>query len=62
MIYLNATSQNYVHSFDEIIPEKEYENINVKKLSSSSNATTFAIWIKKSVRLHKHTQHIENAE
>ena len=60
IISFHFISQNYVASFDSIQPEKNYENINVKKLSSDINATTFAIWVKKSVRLHKHTQHIEN--
>tara|TARA_Y100000589_G_scaffold186303_1_gene176421 strand:+ start:456 stop:857 length:402 start_codon:yes stop_codon:yes gene_type:complete len=60
IISCHLISQNYVASFDSIQPEKNYENINVKKLSSDINATTFAIWIKKSVRLHKHVQHVEN--
>ena len=60
IISCHLISQNYVASFDSIQPEKNYENINVKKLSSDINATTFAIWVKKSVRLHKHVQHVEN--
>ena len=60
LIFFNFSAQDHIVSFDDIKPEKEFENINVKKLSSSNNATTFAIWIKKSVRLHKHIQHVEN--
>ena len=60
IISFHFISQNYVASFDSILPEKNYENIYVKKLSSDINATTFAIWVKKSVRLHKHVQHVEN--
>ena len=60
IISCHLISQNYVASFDSIQPEKNYENINVKKLFSDINATTFAIWVKKSVRLHKHVQHVEN--
>ena len=60
IISCHLISQNYVASFDSIQPEKNYENITVKKLSSDINATTFAIWVKKSVRLHKHVQHVEN--
>tara|TARA_Y100000991_G_C21903038_1_gene318956 strand:- start:123 stop:521 length:399 start_codon:yes stop_codon:yes gene_type:complete len=60
LIFFNISAQDYILSFDNIKPEKEFENINVKKLSSNSNATTFAIWIKKSVSLHKHIQHTEN--
>ena len=60
IISCHLISQNYVASFDSIQPEKNYENITVKKLSSDINATTFAVWVKKSVRLHKHVQHVEN--
>ena len=60
IISCHLISQNYIASFDSIQPEKNYENIYVKKLSSDINATTFAIWVKKSVRLHKHVQHVEN--
>ena len=60
MICFNFSGQNLVISTENIQPEKDYENINVIKLSSEINATTFAIWIKKSVRLHKHIQHVEN--
>ena len=60
LIFFNLSAQDNIISFDNIKPEKDFENINVKKLSSNSDATTFAIWIKKSVRLHKHIQHVEN--
>jgi len=60
MICFKFLGQNLVISTENIQPEKHYENINVIKLSSEINATTFAIWIKKSVRLHKHIQHVEN--
>tara|TARA_B100000900_G_scaffold412042_1_gene433011 strand:- start:1572 stop:1973 length:402 start_codon:yes stop_codon:yes gene_type:complete len=60
IISFHFISQNYVASFDSIQPEKNYENIYVKKLSSDISATTFAIWVKKSVRIHKHIQHVEN--
>lgn len=60
LIFFNLSAQDNIISFDNIKPEKDFENINVKKLSSTSDATTFAIWIKKSVRLHKHIQHVEN--
>ena len=60
IIYFSLIGQEYINSFDKIEPDNDYDNIYVKKLSSESNATTFAIWIKKSVRLHKHIEHIEN--
>lgn len=53
-------SQDIVSSIDEIHPEKEFENIHVKKISSDSSFSTFAIWIKQKVKLHKHIYHTEN--
>ena len=41
-------------------PDKEYDNILVKKLSSEENASAFVIWVKESVKAHKHAAHTEN--
>ena len=60
IIFFSLIGQEYINSFDKIEPDNDYDNIYVKKLSSETDATTFAIWIKKSVRLHKHIEHIEN--
>jgi len=40
-------------------PKKAYENIFVQKLNTDSNSTSFVIWIKKHVPLHKHEYHTE---
>ena len=53
-------SQDIVSSIDQILPDREFENIYVKKISSDSSSSTFAIWIKKKVKLHKHVYHTEN--
>ena len=53
-------SQDIVSSITQIIPDKEFENINIKKISSDSSSSTFAIWIKQKVKLHKHIYHTEN--
>ena len=53
-------SQDIVSSINQIIPDKEFENINIKKISSDSSSSTFAIWIKQKVKLHKHIYHTEN--
>ena len=39
-------SQEIIASINEIYPDKEFENIHVKKISSDSSSSTFAIWIK----------------
>lgn len=53
-------SQYIISSIDQILPDKDFENIHVKKISSDSSSSTFAIWIKQKVKLHKHVYHIEN--
>jgi quercetin dioxygenase-like cupin family protein len=53
-------SQEIITSVNEIYPDKEFENIHVKKISSDSSSSTFAIWIKQKVKLHKHIYHTEN--
>ena len=53
-------AQEFILSFNNLKPEKKFDNINIKKTSSDINSTTFAIWIKKTVRIHKHENHIEN--
>jgi len=53
-------SQEIITSVNEIYPDKEFENIHVKKISSDSSSSTFAIWIKQKVKLHKHVFHTEN--
>tara|TARA_Y100000991_G_scaffold214759_1_gene203267 strand:- start:59 stop:457 length:399 start_codon:yes stop_codon:yes gene_type:complete len=53
-------SQNIVSSIDQILTDIEFENIHVKKISSDSSSSTFAIWIKQKVKLHKHVYHTEN--
>lgn len=60
LIPLLFISQDIVSSIDQIIPDKEFENIHVKKISSDSSSSTFAIWIKQKVKLHKHVYHTEN--
>jgi len=53
-------SQDIVSSIDQILPDKKFENIHIKKISSDSSSSTFAIWIKQKVKLHKHVYHTEN--
>lgn len=44
----------------EIEPDEKYDNIHVKKISEDDHQSTFLIWVKKEVRLHKHAHHSEN--
>ncbi|RMG81426.1 MAG: cupin domain-containing protein [Bacteroidetes bacterium] len=46
-------------SLDTLSPAENYENIYIKKMANSPNSTSFVIWIKKGVKLHKHRLHTE---
>lgn len=57
----HSNAQEFVSSTDRIEPANEdYDNISITKLSTNSDATTFAIWIKKKVKIHKHINHTEH--
>ena len=53
---LSAQTQN----LDTIKPPADYENIYSRQIASDSLSTTFVIYIKKKVKLHKHAEHTEN--
>ncbi|MBM77335.1 MAG: hypothetical protein CL846_02530 [Crocinitomicaceae bacterium] len=59
-IQIFSISQSYVNHFNTVEPDVSFENIHVKKLFSDSNSTTFAIWVKQKVKMHKHLSHVEN--
>ena len=60
LVSINICSQDLVSNIISCSAPIEYENIHVQKLSSDSLASTFVIWIKKKVKLHKHINHTEN--
>ena len=46
---------------EDLTPDStDYDNLYIKKLSSDSLSTSFAIWIKLKVKLHKHDFHTEH--
>ena len=56
-----STAQQFISSTDKIEPlNEDYDNISITKLSTNTDATTFAIWIKKKVKIHKHINHTEH--
>jgi mannose-6-phosphate isomerase-like protein (cupin superfamily) len=46
-------------NLDTLKPAEDYENVYIKKMADSPNSTSFVIWIKKDVKLHKHRLHTE---
>jgi mannose-6-phosphate isomerase-like protein (cupin superfamily) len=55
----NFSFSQEVTNLKDIQPDKEFENILIKKLDTDSNSTAFVIWIKKGVKSHKHETHSE---
>lgn len=42
-----------------VLPDGEFENIAVKKIAGDSLASNFIIWVKDTVKTHKHEHHSE---
>jgi mannose-6-phosphate isomerase-like protein (cupin superfamily) len=55
----NFSFSQEVTNLKDTQPDKEFENILIKKLDTDSNSTAFVIWIKKGVKSHKHETHSE---
>ena len=49
-------------NLDTVQIRESYDNVLIKKLNSDKNASTFLIFIKKEVKLHKHRTHSETKE
>ena len=60
MFFSTYNGQENVMKIKQINPSIEFENIHVEKISSNPSSSTFAIWIKKKVKVHKHINHTEN--
>lgn len=60
LFLINIISAQTVKSVDELQPTVPFDNIHAQKIDSDSLSTTFAIWVKLKVKLHKHEQHVEN--
>ncbi|MCI5055755.1 MAG: cupin domain-containing protein [Flavobacteriales bacterium] len=60
MLFMSVISMSQeIHNLIEYQPEEPSKNINVKKMYSDSLVTSFLIWVKESVRAHKHIEHTE---
>jgi quercetin dioxygenase-like cupin family protein len=57
--WLSVNAQEII-KLKEVEPKKAYDNILVQKLNDDDRQSTFVIWIKEGVRLHKHEYHTEN--
>lgn len=59
LVSLSCFSQNY-QSLDTIKPPADYENIYFRQVYSDSLVSSFVIFVKKEVKLHKHASHTEH--
>lgn len=55
----NLSFSQEITNVNELQHTEAYDNIQIKKLDTDSNSTSFVIWINKSVKSHKHERHSE---
>ena len=60
LFLINIVSAQTVNSVDDLQPTEAFDNIHVQKIDTDSLSTTFAIWVKLKVKMHKHVNHMEN--
>lgn len=56
----NLIGQTTMQDVESMKPSEEYENISVQKIHGDSLTSSFVIWIKDTVKTHKHTKHSEH--
>ncbi len=59
LVSITVFAQDIV-KLKKVKPSKKFENILIKKLNDGKEQTSFMIWVKNEVKLHKHNFHIEN--
>lgn len=47
-------------NLNSLVPKETFENIYSERIAGDSLSTSFIIWIKKEVKLHKHIEHSEH--
>ena len=56
-----SQTEDVVLGMEDLKPDSStFSNIHVKPLSSDSLSSTFAIWVKLKVKMHKHVNHTEH--
>ena len=60
LFFICISSAQTIKSTYDLEPTEKYDNIYVQKIDTDSLSTTFAIWVKLQVKMHKHLNHIEN--
>ena len=60
LFLINIVTAQTVKSVNDLQPTEAFDNIHVQKIETDSLSTTFAIWVKLKVKMHKHINHVEN--
>lgn len=55
---INISAQSL--NLNTLLPKENFENIYSEKIAEDSLSSSFIIWIKKGVKLHKHLEHSEH--
>ena len=60
LFLINLVSAQTIKSIFDLEPKEAYDNIYAQNIDTDSLSTTFAIWVKLKVKMHKHVNHVEN--
>jgi quercetin dioxygenase-like cupin family protein len=60
LFLITLANTQTIKSIYDLKPTEAYDNIYVQNIVTDSLSTTFAIWVKLKVKVHKHVNHIEN--
>jgi len=60
IFFITIISGQTIKSTDDLQPTEAFDNIHAQKIDTDSLSTTFAIWVKMKVKMHKHIHHVEN--
>jgi mannose-6-phosphate isomerase-like protein (cupin superfamily) len=60
LFFLSLSLKAQQWALDTVKAPAKYENVHAIKIASDSLSTSFVIFIKKEVKLHKHNTHTEN--
>ena len=60
LFLITLANTQTIKSIYDLKPTEAYDNIYVQNIVTDSLSTTFAIWVKLKVKMHKHVNHVEN--
>ena len=60
LAFSGSYAQQSLTALGDLQPPEDFENIHVTKVATDERASVFVIWVKNSVRAHRHETHSES--